>query len=187
MSYIGEVYLYVSPAAILEYQFSQTINFLLENTMAIVKSCSRQISVNGSFVAVIAALTVGLFVSPANADRVVYNLGDTIPATITGDATSGDLELNAGEGTGEIIYIQERSATFPVRFPQTCMQPEPGERTAERALTFEAHFHIPAFPRWIVTYWYLRAMVQIQRLPPPGLLETEKSQLKASTAQTTEI
>ncbi len=88
--------------------------------MAVVKSCFRQISLHNSFIAVFAALVVGLFVSPANADRVVYNLGDTIPATITGDATSGDLELNAVNG--EIIYtgtVSDVSSTVPTNLYAT--------------------------------------------------------------------
>ncbi|MBQ2622597.1 MAG: autotransporter-associated beta strand repeat-containing protein [Thermoguttaceae bacterium] len=87
--------------------------------MAVVKSSSRQISIN-SFIAVIAALVVGLFVSPANADRVTYNLGDDIPATITGDATSGDLELNAVNG--EIIYtgsVNDVSSSVPTNLYAT--------------------------------------------------------------------
>ena len=87
--------------------------------MAVVNPRSRQISIN-SFIAIIAALVVGLFVSPANADRVVYTLGDDIPATISGDATSGDLELNAVNG--EIIYtgtVSDVSSTVPTNLYAT--------------------------------------------------------------------
>ncbi len=88
--------------------------------MAVVKSCFRQISLHNSFVAVIASLVVGLFVSPANADRVVYTLGDDIPATIIGDPVSGDLELNAVNG--EIIYtgtVSDVSSTVPTNLYAT--------------------------------------------------------------------
>lgn len=88
--------------------------------MAVVKSCFRQISLHNSFVAVIASLVVGLFVSPANADRVVYTLGDDIPATIVGDPVSGDLELNAVNG--EIIYtgtVSDVSSTVPTNLYAT--------------------------------------------------------------------
>ena len=113
MSYIGELYLYVSPVAFLEYQTFPNYKILLEKTMAVVNPRSRQISIN-SFIAVIAALVVGLFVGDAYADRVTYTLGDTIPATISGDATSGDLELNAVNG--EIKYtgtVSDVSGTVP--------------------------------------------------------------------------
>ena len=114
------MYLYVSPVVFLEYHIFPNYKILLENTMAVVKSCFRQISVRNSFIAVFAALVVGLFAGAAYADRVTYNLGDDIPATITGDATSGDLELNAQNG--EIIYtgaVNDVSSSVPTNLYAT--------------------------------------------------------------------
>ncbi|MBR6435496.1 MAG: autotransporter-associated beta strand repeat-containing protein, partial [Thermoguttaceae bacterium] len=81
--------------------------------MTVVKSCSRQISIN-SFIAVIAALIVGLFVGAAYADPVIYTNGDTIPETIIGDVVNGDLEIYAN--TDNIHYygtINDVSSTIP--------------------------------------------------------------------------
>ena len=68
------------------------------------KGCSflphSNILTSGRF-ALIAILAV-LFISAAYADRAYYTNGDTIPATITGDPDSGDLELNAN--TDNISY-----------------------------------------------------------------------------------
>ena len=78
--------------------------------MAQSKGCSflphSNILTNWRF-ALIALLAV-LFVSAANADRIVYSVDDTdpIPNAITGDSVSGDLELNAKDidGAHSAIY-----------------------------------------------------------------------------------
>ncbi|MBQ3349321.1 MAG: autotransporter-associated beta strand repeat-containing protein [Thermoguttaceae bacterium] len=85
--------------------------------MAVVKSCSRQISVHNSFIAVIAALVVGLFVSSAHADRVIYTNGDTIPNPVIGDAVSGDLEFNANTANIEFSgAVNDVSSSIPTNF-----------------------------------------------------------------------
>ena len=72
--------------------------------MAHSKGCSflplSNILSSGRF-ALIALLAV-LFISVANADRIVYSVDDTdpIPDAITGDPDSGDLELNAKDING---------------------------------------------------------------------------------------
>ncbi len=85
--------------------------------MAVVKSCFRQISVRSSIIAVFAALVVGLFVSSAHADRVIYTNGDTIPNPVIGDAESGDLEFNANTANIEFSgTVNDVSSSIPTNF-----------------------------------------------------------------------
>ena len=85
--------------------------------MAVVKSCFRQISLRSSFIAVIATLVVGLFVSSAYADRVIYTNGDTIPNPVIGDAVSGDLEFNANTANIEFSgAVNDVSSSIPTNF-----------------------------------------------------------------------
>ena len=78
--------------------------------MAHFKGCSflphSYILTSGRF-ALIALLAV-LFISAANADRIVYSVDDPdpIPDAITGDPDSGDLELNAKDINGVHGQIQ---------------------------------------------------------------------------------
>ena len=85
--------------------------------MAVVKSCFRQISLYNSFIAVFAALAVGLFVSSAYADRVIYTNGDTIPNPVIGDAVSGNLEFNANTANIEFSgAVNDVSSSIPTNF-----------------------------------------------------------------------